>query len=95
MPDSRDGDTRPTVPTDLGPPSTGERMGKYLRTERLGGGGMGEVWKAWDMVLDRWVAILHRDLKPESLMASPQGPDWHVIVTDFGLARPLGGAKGR
>jgi serine/threonine protein kinase len=33
------------------------RFGKYVRTERLGQGGMAEVWKAWDLGLGRWVAL--------------------------------------
>ncbi len=36
---------------------SGERFGKFVRTERLGAGGMGEVWKAWDTELARWVAL--------------------------------------
>jgi tetratricopeptide (TPR) repeat protein len=33
------------------------RLGKYVRVSRLGAGGMGEVWSAWDRDLARWVAL--------------------------------------
>ncbi len=33
------------------------RFGKFIRVEKLGSGGMGDVWKAWDTGLNRWIAL--------------------------------------
>src|SRR5579875_2730226 len=45
--------------------STGRQLGKYELQERLGRGGMAEVWKAFDTQLRRYVAIkfLHADFQ--------------------------------
>src|SRR6185295_17814705 len=49
--------SEPAVPEEaLAAPPTA-RFGKFIRTRRLGAGGMGEVWKAWDTILGRWVAL--------------------------------------
>ncbi len=74
------------------------RLGKYELKERLGHGGMAEVWKAFDTQLQRYVAIklLHANLKEDpqfnarfereaQLIASLHHPNI-VQIHDFQIA---------
>src|SRR5256884_2450921 len=76
------------------------RLGKYELRERLGQGGMAEVWKAFDTQLKRYVAIkvLHPKLledpnfstrfeREAQLIASLHHPNI-VQVHDFQVSRP-------
>jgi tetratricopeptide (TPR) repeat protein/predicted Ser/Thr protein kinase len=49
--------SEPALPDEAANVPHTSRFGKFIRTKRLGAGGMGEVWKAWDTVLGRWVAL--------------------------------------
>ncbi|HEX6108675.1 MAG TPA: serine/threonine-protein kinase, partial [Ktedonobacteraceae bacterium] len=76
------------------------RLGKYELRERLGQGGMAEVWKAFDTQLQRYVAIkvLHSKLLEDpnfvtrfeleaQLIASLHHPNI-VQIHDFQVSRP-------
>src|SRR5256714_7779410 len=77
-----------------------QRLGKYELRERLGRGGMAEVWKALDTQLQRYVAlkILHADLQNDpsfitrfereaQVIASLHHPNI-VQIHDFQISRP-------
>ncbi len=83
-----------------------QRLGKYELQQRLGRGGMGEVWKAYDLQLHRYVAIklLHADLQNDpqfitrfereaQLIASLNHPNI-VQVHDFQISRNTGSVNG-
>src|SRR6266849_9163105 len=87
-----------TMSTDAN--SNRQHLGKYELRERLGRGGMAEVWKAFDSQLERYVAIkiLHADLQsdPEFLtrftrearvIASLHHPNI-VQIHDFQIYQP-------
>lgn len=61
IPRSETGATHPrsaeSVPGAVEAAASGERYGKFVRVQLLGEGNMGEVWKAWDLELRRWVAL--------------------------------------
>ncbi|MCE9582437.1 MAG: serine/threonine protein kinase, partial [Planctomycetes bacterium] len=174
----------PPLPPEIATATATARFGKFVRLKKLGQGGMGEVWQAWDVPLGRWVAlkfltggdeteiarftqeahvagklahpnitavyevgeaqgrhfiamqfidgttaaklprgdrrmlvrvirdaaravgeahragVIHRDIKPDNLLVrgarggAGAADDFHVFVTDFGLARRTEGASG-
>jgi eukaryotic-like serine/threonine-protein kinase len=85
-------------------PPTPQRIGKYELRERLGRGGMAEVWKTYDTQLERYVAIklLHADLQNDPdfmtrfsrearVIASLHHPNI-VQIHDFQVTQPSEGS---
>jgi serine/threonine-protein kinase len=83
----------------------GTRIGPYVLVDRVGAGGMGDVWKARDERLDRLIAIKRLHVRPENLAAEARsiaalnhphicalydvGPDYMVMELVDG--QPLAG----
>jgi len=45
------------LPPEVQDAPDSQRVGRYVAVDRLGAGAMGEVWRAWDTDLNRWVAL--------------------------------------
>jgi len=66
----------------------GTPVGPYVATKLLGRGGFGEVWKAWDPRLQRWVAlkILRDDDDPEEVRRFEREAQTAAALSDPGIA---------
>src|SRR4051812_5492606 len=44
-------------PDEVAQASLEMHLGRYVRLQKLGSGSFGEVWRSWDKVFERWVAV--------------------------------------
>jgi len=76
--------SKSSIPDEVNDALPSQHVDHFIRVKKLGAGGMGEVWKAWDTHLNRWVALkfiktddpddlkrLHREARAVARLSHP------------------------